>query len=76
MVPNSPLTVRLRGKRKNTEDDDIEKEEIDIKRRVHHIVHTINPHTFPNGKYIEVKTYFITIFVTHLSFIENFEFCV
>ena len=50
MVPNSPLTVRLRGKRKNTEDDDIEKEEIDIKRRVHHIVHTINPHTFPNGK--------------------------
>ena len=51
MDPNVPLPARNRTKRKNTEDDEIEREEMDIRRRIHHIVRTINPHTFPNGKY-------------------------
>ena len=51
MGPNiSPPSIRVRGKRKNVEDDDIEREEMDIRRRVHHIVRNLNPHTFPNGK--------------------------
>ena len=43
--------IRLRGKRKNVEVDEVERQEMDIRRRVHHIVRNLNPHTFPNGKY-------------------------
>jgi len=46
--PNANTPTRLRGKRKNNEDDDAEREKMDIRRRVHHIVRNINPHTFPN----------------------------
>ena len=42
--------IRLRGKRKNVEVDEVERQEMDIRRRVHHIVRNLNPHTFPNGK--------------------------
>ena len=41
----------FRGKRKNIEDDNIQREEMDIRRRVHHIVLKFNPHTFPNGTF-------------------------
>ena len=44
--------IRLRGKRKNVEVDEVERQEMDIRRRVHHIVRNLNPHTFPNGKSI------------------------
>lgn len=48
----SPQPTRAGGKRKkDTKDDDIEMEEMDIRRRVHHIVRNINPHTFPNDYY-------------------------
>lgn len=40
--------IRLRGKRKNVEVDEVERQEMDIRRRVHHIVRNLNPHTFPN----------------------------
>ena len=51
VVPNACTPTRFRGKRKNNEDDDVQREEMDIRRRVHHIVRNINPHTFPNGTY-------------------------
>jgi len=47
--PNACTPTRLRGKRKNNEDDDVQRQEMDIRRRVHHIVRNINPHTYPNG---------------------------
>jgi len=47
-IVNACTPTRLRGKRKNNEDDDVQREEMDIRRRVHHIVRNINPHTFPN----------------------------
>ena len=43
--------TRLRGKRKNNEDDDVQREEMDIRRRVHHIVRNIHPHTYPKGMF-------------------------
>jgi Fem-1 family protein b len=48
MNPNSPVIARIRGKRKNNEDSNVEREEMDIRRRVHQIVRSINPRTFPN----------------------------
>ena len=52
--PNACTPTRLRGKRKNNEDDDVQRQEMDIRRRVHHIVRNINPHTYPNGKFSQL----------------------
>ena len=49
----------FRGKRKNIEDDNIQREEMDIRRRVHHIVLKFNPHTFPNGTFYTSSKPFI-----------------
>jgi len=48
MDANVSQPKSVRGKRKNIEEDDIQREEMDIRRRVHHIVRNLNPHTFPN----------------------------